>query len=71
MITVKFWVFNANCGDGSNSLYFFDTEEAAEKYAESDNERNCEDINKYTLSFNEDGTLFKDNNSWRVNPKRY
>lgn len=72
MITVKFWVYNANCGDGSNTLYFFDTEEAAETYAEYDDERNCEDIKKYTLLFNDDGSLHKPDNhiGWRINPIR-
>lgn len=72
MTRVSCWVYISNSCDGSNSLRFFDTEDAAEAYAESDEERNCEDIKKIDLLFNDDGYLIKPegNMGWNINPIR-
>jgi hypothetical protein len=56
-IKATFWVYLLNCGDGSSRPLFFSSEEAAEKYAENDDERHCEDIVQETLEFDENGNL--------------
>lgn len=57
VIKVKIWVYMQNNGDGSGSPKFFNSSEAAEKYAEDDNERMCEDIDCHTLEIDENGNL--------------
>ena len=56
-IKVKFAVYTRNNGDGSSSPSFFKSVEAAEKYAENDDERNCDDVEMHTLEFDLDGNL--------------
>lgn len=72
MTRISCWVWISNSGDGSNTLHFFDTETAAEAYAELDNERNCEDVQKIDLLFNDDGYLIKPEGyeGQRINPVR-
>lgn len=60
-ISVKFWIHISSNGDGSASALFFDSEEAAEKYAAHDDERFCEDIYKKSLEFTLDGKLVTPN----------
>lgn len=44
-------------GDGSASALFFKSEKGAEKYAEKDDERFCDDIYSKELEFDENGVL--------------
>lgn len=57
---VKFAVYISNQGDGSCLPQFFRNEEEAELAAERDDERYCEDVGTYTLSFDDDGNLLLD-----------
>ena len=54
---VKIWIYTRNLGDGSCAPCFFNSNEEAEKYAESDDERYCNDISEYILEFDENGKL--------------
>ena len=60
-ITVTVWVYIQNLGDGSARAKFFNSEEAAEKYAAHDDERYCDDIYGKTLEFDMDGMLVTPN----------
>jgi hypothetical protein len=60
-IKATVWVYMKNNGDGSASPCFFNSEDAAEKYAENDDERYCEDIDRHTLEFDENGNLLTPN----------
>ena len=51
------WIYNRNNYDGSSSACFFKSESDAEKYAEEDTERFCDDINSHTFEFDENGVL--------------
>jgi hypothetical protein len=53
----KVFIYNQNNYDGSSSACFFNTEEDAEKYAEEDTERFCDDINSHTFEFDDQGNL--------------
>jgi hypothetical protein len=44
VLRVQFWVFIENLYDGSATARFFKTQADAEKYAEEDDERFCDDI---------------------------
>lgn len=46
---IKFAVYTQNNGDGSASARFFKNEKLAEKVAERDDERFCEDIATHEL----------------------
>lgn len=59
-IRVKYWEYVASSGDGSCSVYQFRTQELAEKYAENDRERFCDDISEVSFLINLDGTLVTD-----------
>lgn len=54
---VKFWLYMSSNGDGSVSALFFKSEKDAEKYAEKDDERFCDDIYSKELEFDENGVL--------------
>jgi len=54
ILKVKFAVYVQNNGDGSASARFFSNVELAEKAAEEDNERFCEDIETHELEINLD-----------------
>jgi hypothetical protein len=56
-IKVKLWIYVKNGGDGSCSTSLFSSEEAAEKYAEPDDERYQEDIQQETFEVDENGNL--------------
>lgn len=56
-IKCKFAVHIHNMGDGSAVVKFFSSEAAAEKYAEHDAERFCEDVYSTTLEFDLKGNL--------------
>lgn len=56
-IKVNFWIYTQNLGDGSCGNKFFRSEDSAEKYASYDDERMCDDINKYSLEFDLEGNL--------------
>lgn len=60
-ITVEFWVYINNNGDGGASALAFDSEAAAEEYASHDDERYTDDIYKKTLEFSLDGKLVTPN----------
>lgn len=49
VLTVTFWEFIANNGDGSCSSKHFNSESDAEEFARPDEERNCEDVNRKTI----------------------
>ena len=57
VITLTFWIYACNGGDGSVSTLTFSSKEAAEKYAERDDERMEEDIREITLNIDENGKL--------------
>lgn len=46
---MKIWSWIRNCGDGSCAIQFFDTEANAEAAAESDSERNSDDVTSHDL----------------------
>lgn len=48
-LTVKFWIYVRNLGDGSTALYFFNKCSEAESFAEQDDERYCDDVYQKTL----------------------
>lgn len=56
-IKVKFWTYPQNLGDGSYTIEFFSSKEAAEEYASYDEERSCDDINFVELEVDLDGNL--------------
>jgi hypothetical protein len=56
-IKAKVWIHIHSQGDGSAVVYFFSTEEAAEKYAEHCDERFSDDIYSEELEFDQDGKL--------------
>lgn len=58
---VKFWVHIHNMGDGSAVAKFFNSKEAAEAFAEGDDERFCEDVEPKELEFDEQGNLLTPN----------
>ncbi len=60
-VKVKFWYYMQNNGDGSASPLFFNSEKAAEAYAENDNERYCDDISFEELEFDIGGNLLTPN----------
>jgi DNA-binding beta-propeller fold protein YncE len=49
VLFVKGYVYVSNCGDGSASVSFFNTEQEAEAYAAPDDERFCDDIRPITI----------------------
>jgi hypothetical protein len=51
------WIYDKNCGDGSNVSRFFLTKAEAYEAARHDEERYCEDINSHTFEFDENGKL--------------
>jgi hypothetical protein len=51
------WIYSQNNGDGSASPVVFGSREAAEAYAEPDDERFGEDIKSVGLEFDEQGKL--------------
>lgn len=64
---IKFSYYIKNGQDGSASVHFFDSEEAAEKYAEGDDERYCDgDIFTKELEFDDSGKMLTPNpKSWK------
>lgn len=54
---VTFYSYMQNGGDGSAFPKFFSTREAAEAYAESDDERFCDDIEIVNLIIDDNGKL--------------
>lgn len=56
-IKVKFWTYPRSLGDGSYSIEFFSSKEAAEEYASYDDERSCDDINRVELEVDLNGNL--------------
>ncbi len=52
-IVVNFWTYARNMGDGDVSVYCFNTREQAEKFAEPDDQRSCEDIEEHVLQLDE------------------
>lgn len=65
-IKVKFWIHISNGGDGSASALFFDSKEAAEKYASHDDERFCDDIYEKEIWVTPEGKLAEHNpKHWR------
>lgn len=63
---VKFSYYIQNNGDGSCSVKFFNSDEAAEEYAKNDDERFCDgDVFTKELEFDEAGKLLT------PNPKQY
>ena len=60
IMKTRIWIYIKNLGDGSASIRFFSSKEEAEKYAENDDERFCDDINEYILDFDSNGELLDD-----------
>ena len=58
---VQLYLYIQNMGDGSCSVKFFNSRESAEKFAEPDDERFCEDIYPKTLELDENGKLINEN----------
>lgn len=56
-VKTKFWAYHKNNGDGSVSSFFYPSREAAEKEADTDDERYCDDISFYELEFDMQGNL--------------
>jgi hypothetical protein len=54
---VTIWIYIENLGDGSCAARITDSEESAEKLAENDDERFCDDIYSKTLEFDDNGKL--------------
>lgn len=53
----KIWYYIQNLYDGSATVRFFKSKEDAEKYADIDDERFCDDIECCELEFDENGKL--------------
>lgn len=58
-IKVKFYTWACNQGDGSVVVRFYNSRESAEKAAENDEERYCDDIDSHTLEFDRSGNLIQ------------
>jgi hypothetical protein len=54
---VKFWVYMENLGDGSAAARIFSSKKAAEKYADHDDERYCDDIYQEEIEVDDKGKL--------------